>query len=175
MNHRYTGVGSRSTPPDVLHVMRRIADRLHQSGYVLRSGHAEGADMAFEQMARGKAEIYLPWPGFNSAQNWRRTSPAPEAYKIAMEVHPAWARCGSGPRALHARNCHQVLGNDLNDPSDFLVCWTPDGCTGASSRTSQTGGTATAIVLAEKYGVPVFNLKNPGSLDALARRLAGRA
>lgn len=175
MNRYYTGVGSRSTPPDILATMRRIADRLSRMGYVLRSGRAEGADMAFEQASWGRAEIYLPWPGFNAPARWQRSSPSPEAYKLAMGVHPAWSRCGSAARALHARNCHQVLGNDLNVPSDFLVCWTPDGCTGASSRTAQTGGTGTAIVLAERYGVPVFNLKNPGALDALERRLAGLA
>ena len=45
----YTGIGARRTPPEVLALMTRAAFALLKRGYVLRSGHAIGADSAFER------------------------------------------------------------------------------------------------------------------------------
>lgn len=165
----YTGVGSRTTPPDTLAYMQRIASWLRLMGYVLRSGGADGADTAFEQGASGQSHIYLPWPGFNGRVSCELPRPSVAAYTLAAEVHPAWSRLTGGPRALHARDCHQVLGNDLSTPSDFLICWTPDGCIDDATRSKNTGGTSTAIVLASRRAIPVFNLQRPGAMAALER------
>ena len=73
-----------------------------------------------------------------------------ETERIASEVHPAWDRCNEWARGMHSRNCHQILGYDLQSPVDAVVCWTPDG--------KIQGGTATAIRIAMKYNIPVFNL-----------------
>ena len=45
----YAGVGSRSTPMHIQKLFEEIAATLAQNGYVLRSGGAEGADVAFER------------------------------------------------------------------------------------------------------------------------------
>lgn len=174
----YTGVGSRETPEDILKAMRNIAEWLAMAGYVLRSGGADGADSAFEAGATraSQSHIYLPWPCFNGRSiGYRRSRPSPEAYAMAKTVHPAWDRLPAGARALHARNCHQVLGDDLVSPSDFVVCWTADGCDSEATRTRATGGTATAIVLASRSGIPVLNLRNEGARDAMVAFLASRA
>jgi len=73
-----------------------------------------------------------------------------ETERIASEVHPAWDRCNEWARGMHSRNCHQILGYDLQSPVDAVICWTPDGAV--------VGGTATAIRISMKYNIPVFNL-----------------
>ena len=73
-----------------------------------------------------------------------------ETERIASEVHPAWDKCNEWARGMHSRNCHQILGYDLQSPVDTVICWTPDGAV--------VGGTATAIRIALKYNIPVFNL-----------------
>ena len=73
-----------------------------------------------------------------------------ETERIASEVHPAWDRCNEWARGMHSRNCHQILGYDLQSPVDAVICWTPYG--------KIQGGTATAIRIALKYNIPVFNL-----------------
>jgi hypothetical protein len=165
----YTGVGSRKTPFEVLERMRSLGYALARAGYLLRSGGADGADEAFERGAKdgnGAAEIYVPWPGFNDHPSGlvRRSL---EAEAIARSAHPAWDRLSPAARKCHTRNVHQVLGFDLRTPSLFVVCWTPDGCTGADTRTAMTGGTATAILVAERYAVPVFNLQEPDAADRI--------
>ena len=73
-----------------------------------------------------------------------------ETERIASEVHPAWDRCNEWARGMHSRNCHQILGYDLKSPVDAVICWTPDGAV--------VGGTATALMIAMREGIPVFNL-----------------
>ncbi|CAN7781972.1 hypothetical protein LJR175_008182 [Variovorax sp. LjRoot175] len=78
-----------------------------------------------------------------------------------------------GPRALHA-NVHQLLGHSLDEPSDFVLCWTADGAQSAADVNSKTGGTGTAIRLASQRGVPVFNLSCDGAEERLHAFLAQR-
>lgn len=145
----YTGIGSRNTPNDVCNSMTKLAQILYQYGYILRSGHADGADKAFESGAFEKKEIYIPWKSFDNSTSDMYIIPD-EAFEIAGQIHPAWDRCSDAVKKLHARNILQVLGQDLKTPSDFLLCWTHNA--------KIVGGTATAINLAKKHNVPVFNL-----------------
>lgn len=144
----YTGVGSQQTPPEVAPLIGFVALYLNRANFTLRSGAADGADTMFERHAF-RSEIYLPWQLFN-----RHASPlwpaSLDASKIAAGLHAEWATMSTGKRKLHARNVHQVLGQNLATPSEFVVCWTPRGQT--------VGGTATAIKLAERSGIPVINL-----------------
>ena len=134
----YAGIGSRETPDAVLRQMTTIAVWLHQKGFTLRTGGASGADSAFERGSGSKKEIYRP----------RDATPA--AMELASKFHPAWNRCSEYAKNLHARNGFQVLGINLDSPSNFVVCWTKDG--------KASGGTGQAIRIATHYGIPVFNL-----------------
>lgn len=167
MTTHYAGIGSRQAPKSVLSAMYGIAHLFATRGYVLRSGGAEGSDTAFEQgcdAANGEKEIYLPWNGFNN-RNARTevgvlAGVTPAALGLASRIHPNWPACSQGARQLHARNCYQILGKDLQlqDASKFVVCWTPNG--------SGSGGTGQAIRLAKKLGVPVYDI---GSSDGILR------
>lgn len=148
----YTGVGSRSTPAFYLECFEEIAQELNGLGYTLRSGGADGADSAFEEGAGDEKEIFLPWRGFNGSDSILY-DPIDEAYELASTIHPRWMTLKPGAKSLHARNCQQVLGRLLDDPSEFLLCWTQGGI--------PTGGTATAIKLAYRHKIPVLNFGGP--------------
>lgn len=151
MQKFYTGVGSRKTPNAICLVMTRIARSLLKQGYTLRSGAADGADRAFEAGASLNKEIYLPWLDFNHSKSKLLSSG--EAFIMAERYHPAWLNCSASARAMHARNCHQVLGQKLDTPSEFVVCWTKAG--------ADVGGTAQAIRIARAYNIPIHNLADP--------------
>lgn len=68
---------------------------------------------------------------------------------IAREVCPYWEYLNEVSRRLLGRNAYQILGPDLSDPVKFVACYTENG--------EKKGGTRVGIMLAEKYGVPVFN------------------
>ena len=154
----YTGIGSRETPFDICKLMTRIAVFLGRRGYVLRSGGAVGADAAFEAGVSDSSlkEVYLPWRGFNQRHSQYEGVDL-KALQMAESFHPAWDRLSTGAKELHARNCYQVLGRGLDDPSAFVVCWTKSG--------KMAGGTAQALRIARHYGISVLNLGNDKNLS----------
>lgn len=152
-NKYFTCVGSRSTPKDILYILTQVSKYFCQRDYILRSGGADGADLAGESgcdLSKGRKEIYLPWRGFNGDYTSPYNSVGLDALKLASTIHPAWNNLSEGAKKLHGRNCYQVLGYDLKTPSQFLICWTKNG--------EKIGGTRTAIVLAENYNIPVINI-----------------
>ena len=97
----YCGVGSRETPQHIQNTMRTVAAELGARGWLLRSGHAEGADIAFEMDAKDHPkEIYLPWQGFNGGRagidgaiDPATLSSYNQAMVYAQHFHPAWEKC----------------------------------------------------------------------------------
>lgn len=146
MEKIYTGIGSRETPNPILILMTAIAGDLEKRGWVLRSGGASGADAAFEQGVKNKSHSVIYRPEHTTL----------EAMQLAAKFHPAWDRCSAYARKLHGRNCFQILGITLDNPTKFVVCWTKDG--------KASGGTGQAIRMAEAYSIPVFNLHDLNNL-----------
>ncbi len=152
----YAGIGSRKTPPDILDLMTSIASALQQQGWVLRSGGARGADRAFEYTV-AQSKIYTPI----TCSKWFNWD---DAIRMAKQYHPNPDLLSNPALALMARNSYQILGDDLNTPSRFVLCWTPDGAYKSTSRT--TGGTGQAIRIAIDQGIRVWNLGDADHRDA---------
>ena len=169
----YAAIGSRKTPDDIQVVMFKIAYEFASRGYILRSGGANGADMAFQRGCETwcdendipyfeRQEIYLPWDGFNGLsqcdedgitikQHWL-------AREIASEHHPTFDTLSESVKTLMARNTMQMFGTESNSPeTDLVICWTPDGA--ISKTTPNSGGTGQAIRMASHSNIPVINLK----------------
>lgn len=182
----YAGIGSRDTPDEIQREMTAIAAALEKLGLILGSGGADAADLAFERGVVDPAmkHIFLPWQGFNESNSPhypRDREIDRKAHHLASLHHPGWdvmlakanatgrdektvraARKARASMKLHARNGYQVLGDDLNTPVPFVLCWTADG--------GPTGGTGQAIRIAEDRGIPVFNLFFPEDrADVMAR------
>ena len=141
----YAGIGSRTTPDDILDVMTLVAEKLATLGYILRSGGAQGADSAFEKGAGLAKEIFRP------------KHATAEAIEIASKFHPAWHNCNDYVQKLHGRNSQIILGLSLDKPVDFLLCWTPGG--------KGIGGTGMGISIASHYNIPIKNLFDEKTLE----------
>lgn len=112
----YAGIGSRKTPPEILKIMRLVGELMAENDWVLRSGAAKGADLAFEEgcdKVKGAKEIFLPWKGYNENKSplFLDGSPCNKVKKDAF--------------ALAEKYRFQVLGIDLATPIQLIVCWTP--------------------------------------------------
>lgn len=148
----YTGVGSRSTPFNILEILKDVGYQLAKLGYTLRSGHAPGADDYFERgcdLANGSKEIYLPWKGFEGSNSNLIVSKR-EAFEIGEKFHKGWHTLSYGSKKLIARDSHQVLGENLCSLSEFVLCWTKNG--------TGEGGTGQAIRIGTAYNIPILDL-----------------
>ena len=175
----YAGIGSRETPEDVLNSMDKIASQLCKKGYIVRTGGAKGADLAFKLGATEAGlggsyvpyKIYLPWNGFNGykhnpKQGYLDSSTAStwdEALELVNKYHPAPEKLSEFARKLMARNAYQVLSTTLKDPVDFVICWTKGG--------KLIGGTAQAMKIAMDFGVPIYNLANVKDIRKLNKEV----
>lgn len=161
----YTGVGSRNTPIEIIRVMADFSEYIANKGWILRSGGADGADKAFH---RGHMRVRQ-----DKKQIFVADDCTPEAMAIAAKFHPAWDRCSNYAKKLHGRNAMQLLGPWVEKPirSRFMICWTPDGCTSHVTRTIKTGGTGTAISIAEEYNIRIYNIRIPSQLAHIKSKI----
>lgn len=148
------GIGSRQTPPEILAEMKKVGKWCRSNGVLVRSGHADGADWAFEQGAQTMCEAYIPWKGFNrhltSAAKIITYVPTDEAKKSVFFFHPYPESLTPAVHLIMARNWAQVMGIDDKTPCDVVVCWTRNG--------KEEGGTSQAMRIAKSKGIPIINM-----------------
>lgn len=143
--------------------MQEIAVFFGEHGLTLRTGHAAGADQAFEKGADGmKGEIYLPWLAYESTikipKSFTKLSkPTLEALSSVKDYHPGYKYLKRGAKLLQARNSHIILGKDLKTPVNFMLCWTLRG--------SGTGGTGQAIRICSYHGIPFWDFGKKDDYD----------
>lgn len=171
---KYAGIGTRNMVWNGVNYRQKVKDNiieLHEyyrmGEDLLRSGGADESDAIHEEIHRsfnGKCEIFLPWKKFNGHSS-TLFNISDEAIQLAYKFHPLGDRLTHPARALMARNGYQMLGYNLNDPVDYVICSTPD---------MTKGGTSQAIRIAKHYNIPVFNLFYEGdfekAMDFLSKR-----
>ena len=175
-SHMWTGIGSQSTPLVFKFFMAAISYVLAKKGFGLRSGRARGADNFFElgvpNFMKNHAEIYLPQKNFGINTGCRSFFITDGAelmeamYLIDKNnIHENWqdlmnSRGNSFAVAAHTRNVFQCLGFVYRgiQLSKFVICWTRCGATNTRETTQFSGGTRTAIRIADHYNIPVYNL-----------------
>ncbi len=165
----FTSIGSRSIPDEIAKVMEEFVAIMTSRGYCYRSGGADGSDKKSEAGVKNNLkEVYLPWKGFNDSDSMLYTEKdSDDTIAIARDNHPAYDRLSDPIKRLMNRNVYQVLGLNLNTPSEFVICYTEDGCKSHLTRTSKTGGTGLAISVASKRNIPIFNLGNDSDLTTI--------
>ena len=160
----WAGIGSRSTPPDIMELMKEIASILEKQGWTLRSGGAQGADSAFASGVEKNAEIWIPWESFAAPRNPNHTYKVidkndKEAFDSVNQFHPNGLALRDSVRALQARNFRQLIGLNSKN-SSFVLCWTPKG--------EVVGGTGQALRVAAYFSIPIFNLGKEEDCDRIS-------
>lgn len=188
----YTGIGTRHIyDPNKLSMAEKVARRLKDYGYNLRSGHAAGSDFAFEKGSLGgDNEVYLPWKAFNEStknseyKNYLDYQSFPdrekELYqtilqKLLAPTHYDNIMRNKDRMSTIFRDIPEVLGRpNLNsgkfeNPSDFVLYLANE------NNGIVDGGTNYAVQLARKLNIPTFNmLQDEEALQKLAKFLSER-
>lgn len=151
----YAGIGPRNTPLEVCEQMVHVAKQMDEQGWIVRSGHAQGADQAWAcGHAPENREIYLPWHSFNIVgelpAGFQVSPVTPQLEAVARVAHRGWDNLRQGGQKLMMRNVSIILGHNLDDPVQFVAYWSP--------QRKVQGGTGNAVHLASLYGIPSFNI-----------------
>lgn len=192
-----TYVGSRKTPPQIQHLMTVLAAVGFSRGYRLRSGHAEGADLASElgivqhphyQLRDTPFDtdmyVILPWDGFEPYPGYGRATrdrgfTEAAGYYRPHEM-PLWSQAKTMAMGLHP------LGERLKLPK-YRATWdlharnmfqplglnldTPSHRTYLWAPPTADGlckgGTRSAMALSHRLNIPTINL----ALDFQLNRL----
>lgn len=172
------GIGSRKTPPEILRQIEKLGAYCREQGIWVRSGHALGADYAWEKGSQERCIVYLPFPDYgpdkfyteqvtslpsNKESRSNRAAPPffpihPAAYERAKksveDFHKGSRYLTPFARQCHTRNYFQIMGSkELERPVHAVICWTPLG-----KRGQATGGTKQALSIAAAHEIPIFNL-----------------
>jgi hypothetical protein len=161
MKRYATIIGSREITGQEFLKLQKIAEFLHNNGFILRSGGAEGSDSTIMHLKN--IEVFLPWNGFNRLYHNNTTQfvISGKNVQIAKEVikiiHPAYKRLSQGALKLHCRNVQQIWGQNLEEPvgTSIVVFCAPENEFGEIS-----GGTRTAVEIARRKKIPVYNIRN---------------
>lgn len=150
----FCGIGSRETPSHILDEMFKFGEWVRKQNHTIRSGHAPGADWAFEQGSQERCIAYLPWETFNKdlqSKSHKVVIADQQDYEqYTKKFHPNISALSQGAIRLMNRNVCQVLGVNLNKPADFIICWTKDG--------KDSGGTGQALRIGKSMNIPILNM-----------------
>lgn len=164
------GIGSRKTPPEILRQIEKLGAYCRAQGIWVRSGHALGADYAWEKGSRERCIVYLPFPGYGPEEfHTQQITSLPPSKPQFFKIHPAALERAQHSvsqfhkgsqylkpfaRQCHTRNYFQIMGSkEKEHPVNAVVCWTPLG-----KRGQATGGTKQALAIAAANDIPIFNL-----------------
>lgn len=152
----YAGIGSRETPLPIQQKMFELGKVLAQSGWILRSGGAQGADTAFEKgcdsVNKDLKEIFKA----DDAEEWAFE----EVLKFIPANRPPFHTWKPYTQALVARDMMQVKGRHQEALVKFVACWT-------LANLNDGGGTGYAMRCGDYYNIPIFNFQEEGVIENL--------
>ena len=151
--------GNPDAPPEIIERMIQIAKRLEAMEFTVRIGGMQGIEDAIEK-AIEKKEVHLPFKDFDQKQS-KFTYVSERATAVAKMFFPNWDAMKKGVQLFLAKNARVLMGQRVDSPALFFVCWTQDGVESFKDTTNRTGFTGHSIAIASALGIPIFNLGNP--------------
>lgn len=179
LNIKATVIGSRETPIRAQNLITWFSSVVEQYQGIVRSGGAPGADSACERGITNPyaKQIFLPFSNFNGVKSGvgvysldqLHSKHQQAAEDIASRFHPNWAAVLRNNVAvkLMTRNVFQILGPELNEPSDVVVMWAKGSRSHVAKKDTQNrifdvpGGTGLAVRLAHHLEIPILHVDLP--------------
>ena len=155
----YTGIGSMECPLNILDEMQSIALRLSSSRILRSTGTGCKSFENGCKQGSGALEMFIPWKGFNGYEaNIYYISR--KAAEYAKRTHPYWDALQAGNKKVQACNVQRILGRELNDPVEFVICWTDRG--------RKNGVVGHYIRPARVAGIPILDLGSSTGVEEVS-------
>ncbi|QPI17830.1 hypothetical protein POP12_038 [Pectobacterium phage POP12] len=167
---RGTLIGSRRTVERIDNIAVKLGSALSDQGVLSYSGGAPGMDSNFMlNYSPERRKIIIPSDNaFGMKHNGKdiidfQTLDVMKAREIVEQVAGNFHSLESGMQDLYSRNVVQVLGETLDNPTDFVLFWAPE------QNFSVQGGTKIAVRVARMFNVPCFNLWRDDVLETVCK------
>jgi hypothetical protein len=168
----YAGIGSRTITETEQKQIHKIAKSFAEKDYIVYSGNAEGADIAFQTGSQGKCVLLVPWKNFNKDKYDHSKSLAKfdvgdtvDGNSSTDKFHPNPKSLSQGGRRMMSRNWHQIVGYDQYPKVSFVMCCADQDENGIF------GGTGQACRIAKSMNIPIFNIRTLTWIDDLVKFL----
>lgn len=115
-------------------------------------------------------EAYLPWKKMapdlaSKALTFARR----KAYEAASYYSPKFNTFPPAIRCIRSMAIHSLLGKDVNNPSNFLLCWSECGTEVMTRDTDfkKLGNNGNFLTPCKDLNIPVYNIAKEESLKSL--------
>lgn len=158
-----------SYPNEIKEEIYSMIDKLLAKQYTIR---INGDDKEFidrlSQLNSDRIEVYIPWKNFNNIDSKFYFSH--EALKsIARSNFLGWDKIPDTVKGILTRNVRMLLGTSNNSVCMCVVLYTTDGAVKKSQVTKETGKLSFVITTADKFRIPIINLKNKAYVEAFVK------
>ncbi|QPB12418.1 hypothetical protein [Providencia phage PSTCR6] len=166
---KITLIGSREVPSNIAKYQKIIGKKLSSLGVQGFSGDAKGSDKNFLlHYSENLRTIIKPekapnLKGFYSFDSFDQNI-KDKARKIVEVFCPDLSSKSVIAQKLLTRNAFQVLGLDLESPTDAVLFYAPEDKYG-----NVKGGTRVAVRIARAKGIPTFNMYDQKTLDKILK------
>lgn len=119
-------------------------------------------------------EAYRPWkkmaPDLASVA---KTFADKQAYEAACYYAPKFSSFPPGVRCIRANAVYALLGKEIKNPSNFILCWTECGSEAITKDTDfkKIGNAGVFFTMGKDLNIPIYNIKNKDSVQKLAEYL----
>ena len=156
-------------PEPVKSNLIKLIDRLINKGYVIR---ISGVDLDFynkvKDMSVENLEVYLPFKNFNEI-NSKLCWNADEVKNLVKSNFTSYDKVPDVVKAILGCQFRMLLGERNNSCTNLVILYTEDGAEKTLDVTQTTGKLNTIIKAADKYKIPLINIKREGSLANLVK------
>lgn len=156
-------------PDEVFEKIVLILPLLNEKGFTYRST-ASTRDPADKFMMNNyfKKKFFLPFKKAGNGVAAETEYPAKKAYQYMLTVDKFFSKAPQTVRSFIANVAHVMLGKNLDQPLDFLLVYTPCGSkTLKGLDFKKTKTMYKEFKIADHYGIPIFNLKDPNCIGDL--------
>lgn len=157
----YTIILDKDTPDYIVTdlIETRAIYGMEKAGLRLRIGIPEKDGTSLDALVNEttRKQYMLPWKGFDD-------KPTDDVYgyttqeAIKIFKQSTMAELPKGVYPIAALKVNLLLGRSCDNPSKFVLIWTPDAATSIADISKDTGWLASVIKLAEQNKIPVYNL-----------------
>ena len=132
--------------PDVYIYLYQNTDRLLENIKLRGRSFEQDIEASYlNKINKGYMDfINLGDKGFNNKES-KFYEVSSEAIEIAKKYHPNWSSLKKSGILFMGRNSYQILGYNLDNPVDFVICYTENG--------EEKGGTSQAIRIAKDHSI----------------------